>query len=71
METLNHLGVKSKEAGAGAMALGEILSPKPALLSGRRFSQQLSRVGKAVEAPMFMGPEAPWGLLGPTSSRNN
>lgn len=59
----------SQEGKVGAVVLRESLSPKPAPHTGRKFSQCLSRRGKAAEVPMFVGPKAPWRALG--SSRNN
>lgn len=63
-ETLNQLGVKSEEAGVGAVALGKILSPKPAPNLGRTFlfgssAEKLRR--KLRRLPCLQAPRAPRG----------
>lgn len=62
-ETLNQLGVKSEEAEVAAVALGEILSPKPAPNRGKTFLRQLSRKAaeKPAEAAVFAGPQSTTG----------
>lgn len=72
-ETLNQLGVKSEEAGVGAVILRKILSPKPAPNPGRTFLQQCGRKAaeKAVEAAVLASPQSTTGCWDHIASRNN